>query len=318
MNPAHNSNRRKKSADRSPEDEHASAWPVDEAEPAPAPMRPSSSLRAQREPRPNTSSARTAARAPTPTKRAGITAAIRRLLGAALFLGLSVGIALSLRHYVRTSPRFALSTVSVQGNERRTESEILEIAGAKTGINIFALDLDVLQRRLMQDPWISEVRVRRRLPATLAIEVKERRAAALVALGETYLASKEGTIIKRLEQGDPTDLPLVTGLTAPELLEDRPGAELAIAKALDIARQFAVTDIAQKHPLQEVHVSKDGTWSLVVGKSGIRMQLGNSPFQRKFEQASRVFRELERRNAKAGSILLDNDARPDRVVVRMK
>jgi cell division protein FtsQ len=243
---------------------------------------------------------------------------ITNVLGAVLVIGLSLTIALLLRQYVKASPRFALQQFSVVGLERRTEAEITELSGVKIGANIFAVDIETLRRRLMQDPWIAEANVSRRLPSTMSIEIKERKAAALVALGETFLAARDGSIIKRLDQGDPVDLPLVTGLGGQELSDDRAGAELSIAKALDIARQYTSTDVAAKHPLQEVHVSKDGTWSLVVGRSGIRIFLGAGPFHRKFEQASRIFRELERRGAKVDAVLLDNDTRPERVVVRMK
>jgi cell division protein FtsQ len=245
-------------------------------------------------------------------------ARITNLLGAVLVIGLSLAIALLLRQYVKASPRFALQQFSVVGLERRTEAEITELSGVKIGANIFSVDIETLRRRLLQDPWIAEANVSRRLPSTMSIEIKERKAAALVALGETFLAARDGSIIKRLDQGDPVDLPLVTGLDGPQLSDDRAGAELSIAKALDIARQYTSTDVAAKHPLQEVHVSKDGTWSLVVGRSGIRIFLGAGPFHRKFEQASRIFRELERRGAKVDAVLLDNDTRPERVVVRMK
>jgi cell division protein FtsQ len=241
-----------------------------------------------------------------------------RVFGVVLAIALSVGIAISLRQYVTASPRFALQKLSVSGLERRTEGEVLELSGIKIGANIFSVDLETLRRRLMQDPWIAEARVSRTLPNVLTIDIKERKAAALVALGETYLATREGIIIKRLDQGDPTDLPLVTGLDGIGLSEDRAGAEETVAKALDLARQFSATEMAAKHPLQEVHIAKDGTWSLVVGHSAIRLHLGVGPFHRKFEQASRVFRELERRRAKADAIRLDNDARPERVIVRMR
>ena len=46
--------------------------------------------------------------------------------------------------------------------------------------------------------------------------------------------------------------------------------------------------------------------------------LGGPPFRRKLEQAARVVAELDRRGAKAETIMLDNDARPERVVVRMR
>ena len=73
-----------------------------------------------------------------------------------------------------------------------------------------------------------------------------------------------------------------------------------------------------KSPLEEVHVEPDGTFTLVVGRSAVELVLGVPPFRRKLDQAARVVAELDRRGAKADAIMLDNDARPERVVVRMR
>jgi cell division protein FtsQ len=56
----------------------------------------------------------------------------------------------------------------------------------------------------------------------------------------------------------------------------------------------------------------------VVGKSGLELVLGGPPFRRKIDQAARVVAELDVRGARADAIMLDNDARPERVVVRMR
>jgi cell division protein FtsQ len=50
----------------------------------------------------------------------------------------------------------------------------------------------------------------------------------------------------------------------------------------------------------------------------MQLVLGAPPFRRKLDQASRVVAELDRRGAKADAIMLDNDSRPERVVVRMR
>ncbi len=62
----------------------------------------------------------------------------------------------------------------------------------------------------------------------------------------------------------------------------------------------------------------NGELSLVIGKSAISLHMGAPPYRRKLEQAVRVVAELDRRGAKADAIMLDNEARPDRVVVRMR
>jgi cell division protein FtsQ len=67
-----------------------------------------------------------------------------------------------------------------------------------------------------------------------------------------------------------------------------------------------------------VHVQEAGRFALVVGKGAIAMQLGAPPFHRKLDEAARVVAELERRGTKADEILLDNEAHPERVVVRVR
>jgi cell division protein FtsQ len=91
-----------------------------------------------------------------------------------------------------------------------------------------------------------------------------------------------------------------------------------IRRAIDLAAEFERIPLAKRAPLEEVHVEADGVYSLVVGRSAIELVLGAPPFRRKLEQAARVVAELDKRGAKADAIMLDNDTRPDRVVVRMR
>jgi cell division protein FtsQ len=137
-------------------------------------------------------------------------------------------------------------------------------------------------------------------------------------MGELWIATAEGEPFKRVELGDPVDLPLVTGLGPDALADDRAGAMRTISRAIDLAAEYEHGALARRLPLQEVHVAADGGFALVVGKNAMELVLGPAPFRRKLDQATRVVAELEGRGAKADAIMLDNDARPERVVVRMR
>ncbi|MBK6695180.1 MAG: FtsQ-type POTRA domain-containing protein [Myxococcales bacterium] len=255
----------------------------------------------------------------------GFMAVIRVVLSVLLVVSVAGGLAWSTRRYVRESPRFALTNVAVSGNHHRSEAEILERAGLALGQNVFALDLADVKEKLSSDPWLREVTLSRRLPGTVLVHVIEREPAALVGIGDTvYLAARDGEIWKRLEASDPVDMPIVTGLRADAVLEDRDGVVLEIKRALDLVAEYGETSLSAKAPLQQAHVGDDGAMTLVVGKSGLSLSLGKPPYRRRLEQAVRVVAELERRmgpralTEKADSIMLDSDARPDRVVVRMR
>ena len=253
-----------------------------------------------------------------PSKLGTAASVARATLGVALVLGISVACALGARSYVTTTPRFAVKDIAVNGNARRTPEEVAAEAGIAKGANVFSIDLDVARTQLLADPWIREASLSRRLPGSIAIQIVERDAAAIVALGDSYLASRDGEIFKRLETGDPTDLPAVTGLTAEAVADDREGVVRSIRRALDLAAEYERTPLAQRSPLEEVHVTPAGGFTLFVGKSAVALELGPAPFHHKLDEAARVIAELDRRGAKPDTIMLDNEARPERVVVRVR
>lgn len=252
---------------------------------------------------------------PRPPSR--VLAALRTTMGIVLVVSAAVGVAWAARRHVMTSPRFAVTEIDVLGHDRRSAEAIAGESGVTAGANVFSLDWTA-RARILADPWISQVTLARRLPGTILIEVTERQPAALVALGDTFLATAEGEPFKRLEPEDPVDLPLITGLHADALTEDREGTMRTIRRAIDLAAEYEHGALAHRAPLEEVHVDTDGTFSVLVGRGAMQLVLGAPPFRRKLDQAARVVAELERRGAKADSIMLDNDAKPERVVVRMR
>jgi cell division protein FtsQ len=243
---------------------------------------------------------------------------VRTALGVTLVAGASVAVAWAARRHIMTSPRFGVTEVQVVGADHRSTDAIVAESGIAVGTNVFALDLDAARAGILADPWIAEVSLARRLPGTILVQVVERKAAALLAMGDTFLSTSEGEPFKRLEAGDPVDLPLVTGLKTDSFATDRDGAMRTVRRAVDLAAEYERGPLARKSALEEVHVEPDGGFTLVVGRSATELVLGGPPFRRKLEQAARVVAELEKRGAKADTIMLDNDPRPERVVVRMR
>jgi cell division protein FtsQ len=248
----------------------------------------------------------------------------RAIVGLALVAGIGSGVAWGARRYVRSSPRFAVTEIVTSGGKRRGPEELASIAEIRKGQNVFTIDLDRARARLMADPWIESAEVTRQLPGTIYVRVTEREAAGVVALAGTptpegtYLVTRDGAIIKRVEAGDPLDFHVITGVPLKTLIEDREGAERTIKNALDLANDYDRSPLAQRSPLQEVHVEPNGDMTLVIGKSGVVLRMGTPPYRRKLEQAVRIVAELDRRGAKPDTIMLDDEARPERVVVRMR
>lgn len=107
---------------------------------------------------------------------------------------------------------FRVGQVTVQGNARYTAQEIIDVAGVKTGDNLFGVNKAQVARELLgRLPYIQSVSVRRLLPDTLSITVTEGEAAAAVSDGSRWwLMGSDGKLLE--ETSGPGDHPAVTGL----------------------------------------------------------------------------------------------------------
>jgi cell division protein FtsQ len=243
----------------------------------------------------------------------------RTVIGVMLVVGIGGGVAWGARRYVKTSPRFAVNEIATSGGKHRSPEELAAIAGIAKGQNVFSVDLDRAKARLVADPWIADAHLSRQLPATIFLRVTEREAAGLVATQDgTYLVTRDGMIIKRIEPGDPTDVVVVTGVTVQQIVDDREGTARSVKRALELAGDYASSPLAQRAQLEEVHVEPSGELTLIVGKTGIVLRMGQAPYRKKLDQAVRVVAELDRRGAKADTIMIDDEARENRVVVRVR
>lgn len=244
---------------------------------------------------------------------------LQLVAGVIVVLAASIAVGWGARRYVMSSPRFAIRTVLVEGEQRRSAQEVASAGGIEVGKNIFALDPALAGAAIAADPWIERATVTRRLPSTIHVSVVEREARALVAIGgDLYLATRDGEFFKRHGGEDPADLPVVTGVTAEQVARDRAGVVIAVRRALDVLEDLDRAGVSRRYPTQELHIEKDGTLVFTIGKEGISLHLGRPPYREKIAQASQVLSELARRKANASVIFLDNEAHPERVVVRMR
>jgi len=245
--------------------------------------------------------------------------ALKLASGLAVVVGASLAVAWSAHHYALTSPRFAIRTVDLVGAKRTSLEQIKTDAGVAVGGNIFALDTDAAEHKLLENPWISEVKVTRRLPSTLRVEVSEREASAVVALGERlYLVTPEGVPFKEVSAGDPFDMPLISGVSPENLQRDRKREIERIQTGLEVLRQFDRVPLSRVYPPEEVHLADAGDVTLTCGKDGVTLELGTGPWRKKMLMAEEVVGELRKKGRTPGIVFLDNSAHPERVVVRMR
>ena len=121
---------------------------------------------------------------------------------------------------------FKVESVEVTGNSRYSAQEIQDACGVSLGDNLYLLSKpDMVQRLHQQLPYIDEVRITRRLPNTLCVQVTEFSTVyAVEQEGTVWLLTSGGKIVETAaERGD---TPLIDGC---ELLAPSLGGDVSFA-----------------------------------------------------------------------------------------
>ena len=135
----------------------------------------------------------------------------RRLFKGIVFL-LIVGAILGFFVYV---PFFTLKEVKLIGAERLTVEDILKVGNIYIGEPIFQLETNDITTRLSNDLRIESVTVRRIVPNTLEVTLKERKLLATIVCDYGYLdLDKSGKIIDSYKNLREMKIPMITGAQA--------------------------------------------------------------------------------------------------------
>ena len=149
--------------------------------------------------------------------------------------------------------------IVVHGNDRMSSGEIQALAAGLRGTSILTADLESFRRRLLKSPWVAEVALRRVLPSTIEVFVRERHPIGVSRLGtQLYLVDRQGTVIDEFgPQYRQFDLPIIDGLVrAPSSNEaalDERRADLAarvieaVGQRKELAGRLSQVDVSDLH-----------------------------------------------------------------------
>ncbi|MDD5307094.1 MAG: FtsQ-type POTRA domain-containing protein [Deltaproteobacteria bacterium] len=229
-----------------------------------------------------------------------------------------LGVGMAAYGHATSSTYFAVTSLEVRGARLLEKGAVLEAAGIKEGVNIFAVKASEVERRLAGEPWIAEARVKRRLPRSVTIEVVERRAVATAIFDVPYLVDDVGRVFKRWAPGDPAPAPFVTGFAREELADDEPGVTTEMRDAISLATRYREAGLERIAPLGEVHREVDGGFSLTVGEDATYIRFGHGPYRVKLARLVTLLARMRADGERPAVVFLDNRVRPDRVTVKMK
>lgn len=114
-----------------------------------------------------------------------------------LLMGLSI-------YLLRTLKVFSIKEIKISGNSVLKSEDIIADLDEKTGMNIFKVKKSSIKRQISKSPYVKEIEVKRKLPSTILVNVKERvEKISFKEEEKRYITDIDGFLIRYVEKDTP-------------------------------------------------------------------------------------------------------------------
>lgn len=153
-----------------------------------------------------------------------------------------------------------ISSIEISGPFQRVSAlQIEEVISDEIDAGFVGANLNRIQSRIVELPWIDQARVARRWPSRISITVTEQVPAAI--WGERGLLNTRGELFVADARHPPAELPRLSG-------PDQRAAEVA-TRYLQVRDQLIPVGL----DVQRVHLDARGSWEMTL-QNGIEVRLG--------------------------------------------
>lgn len=108
------------------------------------------------------------------------------------------------------SPLFNIKAIEVNGNKIVTKNEIISLSKIQIEENSFKLSKSKIKKQIKENAYIQDIKITRKLPSTILIEVEEREPAYLLEYAGSYVViDKQGYMLEI--KTEKIELPIIQG-----------------------------------------------------------------------------------------------------------
>ncbi|MBN1282999.1 MAG: FtsQ-type POTRA domain-containing protein, partial [Proteobacteria bacterium] len=186
--------------------------------------------------------------------------------------------------------------------------DVASLSGVRKGQNLFWMSVQEIYVKLVEEPWVREAAVRRRLPNTLYIYVEEHRPAAIISSGGFFYVDRDSTVVKRVEPGDEKDMPLITGveMNGGSLSDE---GKQRVAAALDLIDAYQRSNFGNRYGLAEAHYDEVTGYSVFTRREPMQLLIGQTDFVERMRKVDRIEAAIAARQGRVQYMLADEDGR---------
>ena len=170
---------------------------------------------------------------------------------------------------------FQVSKINVTGDTRYTSEQLIKSTGVKQGDNMFFLDTKQIAADLKDEyPYLDTVKLRRKLPSTLQIEVSDRTAALSIEQNGKYLIlDMSGKVLEKTKSAAKgtakvTGVPMKGLHVGDAVDEDKYGKAASVMKLLELTDQYGMKKHIKTIDVEkayDVRVTYDKRYTILLG-----------------------------------------------------
>ncbi len=220
-----------------------------------------------------------------------------------IFLGAIAGSSI----FAMTSPIFNIKDIKVSNNQIVSSEEIISLSELKSEENIFKFNKNITKDKIKENAYIDTIKIHRKLPSTLEIEVTEREPKFSVEhLGKYAYISTQGYILEISE--DSKGLVIIQGVTTEEedvVAGKRLNNHDLVALETVIKIMYIIKENNLEGKVNTIDISDKNDYILYMSEEKKRIHLGdNSNLGNKMLYAISI---MEKEKNNEGDIYVNGD-----------
>ena len=171
----------------------------------------------------------------------------RKIIKKITMIALLIGILLAGFVFFLLSPAFNIKKINVLNNSNISTQAIVNLSGIHINENMFKFSKSEVKKKILANPYIEEVKIKRKLFNNIEISVKEREATLMLEYGNSYVyINNQGYILEISTQK--LNVPTLTGYVTP-LDQVKPGNRLNREDLERLKTVLSIMEIASSNDL---------------------------------------------------------------------
>lgn len=220
--------------------------------------------------------------------------------------------------YFLLSPFFNIKAITTTGNEKITTEELVSLSGIQLEENTFKISTSKVEQAIKQNAYIESIKVKRKLPDSIELQVEERKPAYMIMLGNAYVyVNTQGYLLEVSKEA--LKLPILTGIfTAEDQIQE--GNRLCAEDLGRLSSVIQIMDSANSNEIgsliTKINISDKQNYILELKSEKKNVHVGDtSNLGTKMLHVKTI---LEKEKKKEGDIIVNTDLSSKGAIFREK